>query len=310
MPEPPARRSWFGVLNPTSGFGRGARDRPRIEAALREAGVDFTLAVTERAGHAPALVGTALDAGRRDILAIGGDGTMHEAVNAILDHPAGATATLAAIPVGTGNDWCRGLGVPRDYRAAAANIAGGHVVHVDAGRVDLQEGGPPRWFANVAGAGFDAHVIENMPPRRFGRLAYLAGVLRGLAGYRPQQMRVTADGVVHEGRMFVAFCCLGRYCGAGMHIAPAADPGDGRFDVVLIGDLSRLDVLASLRRLFDGTIGSHPKVRTLRAAQVMIEPVTSERPVAVEADGEPIGGTPVALSVLPAALRVLVPLGS
>lgn len=274
---------------------------------MRAAGLDVQLALSDYSRHVLPLVRRALDAGERNILAIGGDGTMHEAVNAILDHPAGATATLAAIPVGTGNDWCRGLGVPGDYHRAAACIAQARVVQLDAGRVVPRAGVPARWFANVAGAGFDAHVIENMPPRRFGRLAYLAGVLRGLAGYRPQPMRVTADGEVHEGPLFVAFCCLGRYCGAGMHVAPQADPADGRFDVVLIGDLSRLDVLASLRRLFDGTIGSHPKVHTLRAARVTIEPLTPDRPVGVEADGELIGGTPVALSVLPAALRVVLP---
>jgi diacylglycerol kinase family enzyme len=108
---------------------------------------------------------------------------------------------------------------------------------------------------------------------------------------------------VIEGRVFVAFACLGGYCGGGMHVAPTADLQDGAFDVVHVGDLGRLDVLVSLRRLFDGTVAAHPKVRTLRTASLTLD---APEPLAVEADGELIGTTPVTLSVLPGALRVIV----
>jgi diacylglycerol kinase family enzyme len=115
-------------------------------------------------------------------------------------------------------------------------------------------------------------------------------------------MRVGADARSHEGPVFVTFVCLGGYCGAGMHVAPNADLHDGAFDIVLIGDLGRIDVLVSLRRLFDGTIATHPKVRTWRAAALTID---APHALAVEADGELIGRTPVTLAVLRAALRVI-----
>jgi diacylglycerol kinase (ATP) len=205
--------------------------------------------------------------------------------------------------VGTGNDWCRALEVPiGDYAAIAARCARRRTRQVDVGLARFADGAPPRFFANVAGAGFDAYVLERMPDRRFGAAAYLLAVLRGLASYRPRPMRVAAEGVRHEGRFFVVFVCIGGFCGGGMHVAPDADPQDGWFDLVLVGDLSRFDALANLRRLFDGSIAAHPKVRTLRAARVDIE---CTQPLAVEADGELIGHAPVTLSLLPGALRVI-----
>lgn len=293
---------WFAVLNPASGRGTALRDQARIEAALRACGLEVQLAVSDYAGHSLPLIARALDAGERNILAIGGDGTMHEAANAILRHPAAQEATLAPMPVGTGNDWCRCLRVPADYDEVARWCARGHTAQVDVGEARFAAG-EPRYFVNVAGAGFDTYVLERLPDRRLGAVAYLVAVLRGLAAYRPQEMRVNAGVVTHEGRMFVAFVCVGGYCGGGMHVAPAADIHDGRFDVVLIGNLGRFDVIASLRRLFDGTIGTHPKVRALQAERVAID---APRALAVEADGEIIGCTPVRLSVLPGALRVIV----
>lgn len=292
---------WFVVVNPAAGRGRAAQQRARIEAALRGERIDFELATSDYPGHALPLVAQALDAGLRDIIAVGGDGTMHEVVNAILRHPAATATTLAPVPVGTGNDWCRSLRVQADYAAIAARCARRAVRAIDLGEARCADGGV-RYFANVAGAGFDAYVLERMADRRFGPASYLIAVMRGLTGYRPAPMRVRSGAQSYEGRAFVTFVCLGAYCGGGMHVAPAADLGDGLFDIVHIGDLGRLDVLVSLRRLFDGTIAAHRKVRTLRGAQVVID---SPHPLAVEADGELIGSTPVTLSVRPRALQVV-----
>ncbi|HXF45649.1 MAG TPA: diacylglycerol kinase family protein, partial [Burkholderiaceae bacterium] len=196
-----AKSCWFVVLNPVSGRGRGWRDRQRIVAALRAQGLEVELAVSARAGHVQPLVAQALAAGHRNVLAVGGDGTVHEAANAVLE--ARADVRFAVLPVGTGNDFARTHGLPRDYAAAAAAIAAGRTRSLDVGEARFDDG-RRRFFVNVAGVGFDAHVIERMPDRRWGRLAYLAGVLRGLAGYRPQEMRLVVDGERRDARLFVA----------------------------------------------------------------------------------------------------------
>lgn len=299
----PRGAHWLAVLNPTSGRGRAGRDRARIIATLRAHGVDAQLATSEYAGHAPALVQAALDEGVRHVLAIGGDGTVHEAVNAILLHGASSDVTFACLPVGTGNDWCRGLGIGAGYAEAAARCARSRTVRVDVGEARLGDG-HVKYFANVCGAGFDAHVVQRLPDHRLGRLAYLATVVRALVHYRPQPMHLAGDAGRDDGRQFVVFACIGGYCGGGMRVAPGANSSDGLLDIVAVGDVGRLDALASLRRLFDGTIASHPKVRVQRTKRLTIETTT---PIAIEADGELIGTTPVTLSVLPGALRVVVP---
>src|SRR5262249_12701955 len=144
-------RRWFALLNPTAGRGHALRDRERIDAALRGCNLDVAWAISERAGHAVELLQRALDAGERNILAIGGDGPMHEAVNAILRHPAAAEVTLAPLPIGTGNDWCRALRIPADYRAVAERCARGRVEQLDVGEARFADGSS-RYFVNVAGA--------------------------------------------------------------------------------------------------------------------------------------------------------------
>jgi diacylglycerol kinase (ATP) len=280
------------------------RERPLIEAALRAQQLDAHVAVSEYAGHTVPLVRAALDAGVRHVVAAGGDGTMHEAVNAILAHPAAADVTLAPLPIGTGNDWCRSLGVDANYASLARRCANGRDMQVDAGEARVADVATVRYFANVAGAGFDAYVLERMRDRRFGAAAYLIAVLRGLTGYRPRPIRIEYEGGLYDGRAFVAFVCVGRYCGGGMRVAPDADLRDGLFDVVLVGDLGRVDVLLSLRRLFDGTIAAHPKVRTLRCARLTLAGGSGATALGVEADGELIGCAPVSLRMLPGALRV------
>jgi YegS/Rv2252/BmrU family lipid kinase len=299
-----ARPRWLAVLNPASGGGRALRSRNRIEALLREHGIDHALAVSEYAGHAVELAAQAARAGARHFLCIGGDGTLNEVVNGALAGGAGAgETTIALLPVGRGNDWARSFGIPRDHLAGVRSIAAGHTVVQDVGLAQFERG-PQRYFVNVAGVGFDAHVVERTRALRLGPLTYLAGLLQGFMRYRAPRLKVSAAGFERDEEMFVAFAALGRYCGGGMHVAPGAVADDGCFDVVTIGRVSRLELLRDLRRLFDGTLPQHPKVRTARAERLHAD---AWPPTGVEADGEPIGVTPVTFVVVPRALRVVVP---
>lgn len=300
---------WLVVLNPVSGRGRALRHRGEIERLLERNGMRSIIAISEYHGHAIEIVAQAVRAGCRRVLAAGGDGSLNEAANGVLcqDAVAPGEVTLAALPVGTGNDWARGQRVPREWDAALALAASGRTAVHDIGVADFADGAR-RWFVNVAGLGFDAEVIADMPDRRWGALAYLLGLLRALAASRPARVAVSVDGAAAaEHSLFVLFACLGAYCGGGMLIAPEAEPQDGRFDCALVRHMSRLEVLRDVRRLFDGTLGSHPKVRMLHAARLQ---VTAATPVGVETDGELVGRTPVTFSVLPRTLRFAVPSGA
>jgi YegS/Rv2252/BmrU family lipid kinase len=305
----PGPDSWFAILNPASGGGRALRDRGRIEACLRQQGLAWTLAVSQHPGATIELAARAASEGFSRFLAIGGDGTLNEIVTGLFaggQRPQGCT--LGLIPVGRGNDWARTHRIPRGYADAAALLQAGHTAAHDIGVVEL---GPPerrvrRCFINVAGVGFDAYVVAQTRATRLGPFTYLAGLLRGFVGYRAPRLRLLAQGEDSDAPLFVAFAALGRYCGGGMHVAPQARTDDGLLDVTLIGEVGKLDLLVNLRRLFDGTILAYRKVRTLRVPRLE---VSADEPVGVQADGEWIGETPAIFSVLPRALRVVVPRG-
>jgi YegS/Rv2252/BmrU family lipid kinase len=296
---------WLLLLNPVSGRGQGLRDRDRILAAACAAGLACDVAVSAHAGHCIQLVSEGIAAGYRRFLVGGGDGSLSEAVNGVMGQnevPA-ADITLALLPVGTGNDWARGQGISRAYATALAVAAAGHVRRFDVGVIDF-EGGGRRWFINVAGIGFDAGVVENMPSRSLGRLAYLIGLLRELAAYRPLPLRLRADAEPVAASAMLLFACLGRYCGGGMLVAPEARADDGALDLVLIRHMPLHRVLRALPRLFDGRIASHPEVSAWRCRALEIEAPAG---APMEADGELVGHAPARIGVLPRAVGIVVP---
>lgn len=295
---------WLVVANPISGQGRAMHHRHEIEAVLRRHGIDYDFTVSERPGHAVELVARAVERGCRRVLAIGGDGTVNECANGIFRQPAAPTdeVLLGVMPIGTGNDWARGLRLPKDYAEVAALMASGtHRLH-DAG-VATFDHDATRHFVNVAGLGFDAHVVASLPDRTLGPLAYLVGLAKGLLSYDAVPLGLTFAERKIDARAFVLFFAIGRYCGNGMNVAPRAEADDGLFDITLVQALSRWEVLMSLRKLFDGTLLDHPKVIALREAAARVD----AGPLPVEADGELIGHAPVRFSILPRALRVLAP---
>jgi YegS/Rv2252/BmrU family lipid kinase len=300
-----ANTPWFAVLNPASGGGRGLRQRARIERLLREAGIDYRLTVSEYAGQAIALAREAARGGCRRFICIGGDGTLNEVLNGALEAGAGET-TLALIPVGRGDDWARTFGIPRDFELAVRLVAAGHTRQQDVGAAVFDHGGAPikRHFINVAGVGFDAYVVQRTRALRLGPLTYLAGLLQGFLTFRAPRLKVTAGAFVRDDKMFLAFAAVGRYCGGGMQVAPAAIVDDGEFEVVTVGEVTKWELVVNLHRLFDGTLPEYDKVKIARAAQLRVEAVPAAQ---VEADGELLGQTPVTFSVLPRAIRVVVP---
>lgn len=304
--------TWLLLLNPISGCGLGLRDRKRIETAIAAHGLRHVSALSEYPGHVVALVAEAVGRGCRRILIAGGDGSLSEAVNGIFGQQqvAPEQVTLALLPIGTGNDWARSHGIPGDYAAALRLIAADRPVGHDVGIIDFAATGARRFFINVAGAGFDAGVVERMPSRKLGRIAYLVGLLRELVSYRalPLRLKIGAgeERTASEcsAAAFAFLVCINRYCGGGMLVAPAAHSDDGLLDLVLVRHLGRLELLLNLRRLFDGSLAEHPKVSVWRSAAAAIEapPGTS-----VEADGELVGHAPALFGVLPRALRVVTP---
>jgi YegS/Rv2252/BmrU family lipid kinase len=300
--------AWLAIVNPASGGARAARRWPQVEQALARAGVSFETARTSARGEGRAIAEDAVRAGRRRLLAVGGDGSVHDVLNGIMavERAPDDLVTLAPIPVGTGNDWARSLAMPRNAAALAAVIAAEDTLLHDVGQLDFAQAAPGDasrgWFINIAGAGFDSHVIERLPANVTSQFAYLRGALAEVARYRAPRFRITTETGSLDERLLLAFVANGQYCGNRMHIAPHARPDDGQFDVVAIRDVALPAVLRKLPKLYRGTLMGDPLVWASRGARIRIE---TDADSAVQADGQVVGRTPVEIRVLPRALRVV-----
>lgn len=285
------------VLNPRAGHGAAQKIFPLVEASLRDAGVEFTLAPTQAPQHAVQLAYDAPAQGYEGIIAVGGDGIVHEVLNGLMRASReGETIALGIIPLGTGNDFIKSLppalapGKNRDdWRAAVARIASGKRTLVDVGKITadaVAQGHPhPQYFTNGTDVGFGARVakaIRSIPLT--GMPAYLAAVAQVLADYGLPRIRLTLDGgEVLELNTTLTAVTNGRCFGSSFWLTPQADITDGMLDVVIAKPLGRAGVIQILPLLMKGTHMNHPAVMFRRARRVVIE---SPDPMTAEADGE------------------------
>lgn len=286
------------IVNPTAGRGRAQRIWHHLQTEHRDLPSMCTLAP----GHARTAAADAVQRGVERIVAIGGDGTLSEVAHSLVGTP----VALGVVPAGSGNDFSRALGVPRSPAEAVHLALHGSTRAVDMGRVDIA--GQERWFVNVAGCGFDAEVVRrtHATKRLGGTLAYLLGLLRTLSLFRPCPLRISVDGRSFSQRALSVAVANGPRYGGGMHIAPGARVDDGLFNVCVIGDVSPLQILSMLPRVYPGTHGDHPAVDMFQCRELHIEPSAAPN-ASCQADGELIGALPATFTVHPGALQCVTP---
>ena len=269
----------------------------RVEATAADLRPGLTVQVTEGPGHATDIARRAAARGVERLVVVGGDGTIQEAAAGLL----GSGTVLGLVPAGTGNDFSRTHRIPRDPAAALAIALGTAGRRVDVGLVN------ERVYVNVAGVGFDAEVAAWTKYRTSvirGPALYVVGVLRQLLYYRPTDLTFTIDGREETARCLLLAVGNGRYYGGGMMMCPQAEPDDGLLDVVIGGDVTKLETLGLLPKVFVGKHLLHPKVRSLRAQKVA---VSGGSHLTVHADGEPSGKLPADFRCLPGALLIASP---
>ncbi|MEU1487604.1 diacylglycerol kinase [Streptomyces sp. NPDC005752] len=288
-------------VNPTAGSGRGARAAQPAASALREAGFSVRTVLGEDADDALRRAREAVALGTGALIAVGGDGMMSLALQAV----AGTSTPLGAVAVGTGNDFARALGLPIRDPAAAGRLAAealkaGTVRTVDLGRVG------ERWFGSVLASGFDSRVNDrgNRMRRVGGRFKYDLAILAELAAFRPIPYRVRLDGgPVTEVEATLIAVGNGTTYGGGMRICADAVMDDGLFDVTVVGDCSRTTLLKVFPKVYRGTHLGHPKVTVHRVSSIEL----ASAGVTAYADGEPLGALPLTATCVPGAVRVLAP---
>ncbi|MBE3590961.1 MAG: diacylglycerol kinase family lipid kinase [Firmicutes bacterium] len=283
------------VVNPKAAAGRALRLWRAVEPEV-QAAFACEVRLTERPRHATELARAAVQAGVRTVVAVGGDGTVHEVVNGL----AQTDAVLGILPFGTGNDFARALGIPLHAGGAVAVLRGGAPRVVDLGRVH------GHFYVQVAGTGFDAVVAKRVNESgRAGKgaLPYVLSILSTLFTYRNADLRLAAERRLQGRALLLAVGNTSFYAG-GMKVCPGADPADGRLDWCWVGDLSKLETLSALPRVFGGSHVRLPKVATGRAPAVEVE---GPADLPVHADGEYVGTLPARFECVPRALRVIAP---
>ena len=284
------------IANPTSGGGKVPRLLPSVRARLDALGVAHRTELTRDLAHARELTGQALELGEIPV-SFSGDGVAGAVAGAAHGHPG---AVIGVLPGGSGNDFCRHIGIPGDALDACAVIADGEPRAIDLGEAN------GALFLGIASLGFDseANAAANAAPRVLGRGIYVYGALSAIARWRPASFVVRAGDHVERFDGWSVICANTSVYGAGMFVAPQARVDDGLLDIVLIRKTGRLRFLASFPKVFKGEHISEENVTVRRAREVE---VTASRPFTVFADGDPIAELPVVIRAVPDAVRVLLP---
>ena len=302
---------WLMIVNPNAGAKKGTKDWPKILRTLKEEKIDFDFQLTASRGHATQIASEVIAGGARNICVVGGDGTLNEVLNGIMDckDVASSEITIAMIPVGTGNDWCRMFNIPFDYLKAIHLLKQKKTFMQDAGKVSYyhNEDLVVRYFMNVAGMGYDALVAKktNILKEKGmgGTFTYMYFVFAGLFQYKFIDAVIEVDGkMVYKGEVFSLNVGICKYNGGGMMQVPFAIPDDGLLDVTLIKKTSKWMVVRYARKLFDGSLVDLPIVATFKGKNIRIR---STGKIYLETDGESLGHTPFIFEILPLCIKIV-----
>jgi YegS/Rv2252/BmrU family lipid kinase len=306
----------FVVVNPRSAGGRTAREWPRIERALRAAYPHMRLAMTETRGDATSLVRHAVREGAHEIVAVGGDGTINEAVNGLFDAdgPIAPDAVFGFVSSGTEADFARSFGLAPGYAAAIARLKEAPVHPIDVGRLScltLDGQCTVRYFANIGSFGLSGAIARAARRAKlaklFGRrVAHAFHGARARFGFRNRTVRLRIDADYDEiTTISTVAVANGRFFDGGRSIAPQALPDDGLFDVIVMGGKPQVRAFSDMQKIHAGEV-TNPPVRALRGRRIMAVPVaeTRGRPVLIELDGECAGQLPATFELLPKALNL------
>ena len=305
------------IVNPKSSGGKTEKRWPAIEKMLLHRFDSFEVRQTDGPGHATVIAREAIAAGAKNVIAIGGDGTISEVSAGFFDtrgkllkKPGNASPALGIISAGSGSDFIKSVDIPRDIENAIDVIAKGHTRVIDMGLVTFlnrQGQHETRPFINIADVGIGGEVVDIVQSsgKRSGGLAYQIASLKGLLRYKKPNLKVAIDqNVRREGNFSGVIVCNGRYFGGGMKVAPHAELNDGQFDVIIMGELGVFETAIKMNKVRKGTHIYEDKIEVARARRVTVE---AEGKSLLDLDGENPGQCPVKFQIVPNAIKVLIP---
>jgi len=296
------------IFNPIANLGRAWNVAAALRPIVQEyGGADW--AGTVYPGHASELAYQAGMDGYEKVVAMGGDGTVHEVINGLMQVPEEHRPVLGVVPVGSGNDFAYSMGLSSQAEAALRQVFTGEPCPVDIGQLDDMNG-RIEYFSNTVGLGFDSIVTirSRKVPIVHGFAIYFIAVLQTiLLNFNPYNLKITADGESWEETDLMLVVCNGRREGGGFQIDPAALPNDGILNYVAVTGISRPKMLYTLPFFLKGT---HQKLKHVRMKRVRQIEIKSEQPLVIHTDGEIFSSlnsqtSHVTIKVIPSSLKVI-----
>lgn len=308
------KTEWYFIVNPRAGSGRTMSQWVPAERRLCSLGVEYQTVLTDHRRHATILAYEAAARGFRRIAAVGGDGSVHEVFCGVCRYCSEsgtpfAEFTLAVVPIGSGNDLIRSLGIPRDTLKAIDCIARGATAASDVVKVSFA--GKVAYMANVGGTGFDSHVCQRVNYQKESGLRsksiYLRSLIYTVMHIRPINLKLVADGqTVYDGSCYSIALGCGRYSGGGMRQVPEAVMDDGLLDYTIVPVISLPLILCQLPLLFSGKLLKSPYVKAGKCRELQIIPMDKASEDVVEIDGEIEGSLPLRVEVCGSGIKYII----
>ena len=312
---------WFVIVNPTSGNDAAKKQWPLIKNELLKQYFEFDFIITNHKNHAIEIVQNALKQGYKNIICVGGDGTLHTIVNGILslkytDSLQHTSVTklnkqqeikLGIIPIGTGNDWIKTYKIPLDYKKAIAIIKEQHTVYQDIGKIIFTTTQQTIYFNNLAGIGFDGYVVHKVHKyKNLGFLAYLAGALVSIINFKKPELNIEFNKTRIQQKTLMLLIGICKYSGGGMQLTKNPDPTDGLFDISIVKNIYLYQIITNILGLFNGNIASKKFVKTFKTNNLKVT-ILNNNKTYIQADGEVIETGDFTVSMLQNELCFIVP---
>lgn len=299
---------WFVIINPKAGNSKAKKQWPVIKSLLKAHNFSFNFFFTEYKGHSTLLVLQAIKNGFKKIICVGGDGTIHHTINGIMRQKslASSNVTLGVIPIGTGNDWSKTYNINSNLEQAVQIIKANKTCLQDVGKISfLDTKTPPVYFNNLAGIGFDGLVVKKAQPIKYlGKLTYIIATLKCFLWYKNISVIVKTLAKTYHLNALMIVVGLGKFSGGGMQLTHNPDVKDGLFDVTLVGDLTKWDIIKNIGKLYSGKINEINNINTLKLFELYIKPDIKNRNIYIQADGEIFNAENIKVSLYKKALKL------
>jgi len=300
---------WFLILNPIAGNGKSKKNWNKISTSLKSQHIQFSYAFTEYSKHETVLVINAIKNGFTKIISVGGDGTLHHIVNGIMSQNIveSSIIKLAVLPIGTGNDWVKTYNIPTKIENSIAIIKKNNTILQDINKIEL-DSNEVFYSNNLAGMGYDGYVTYKLNKlKRLGSIAYLLSGLSGLLFYKKTTFKIEINNQTVENKCLMVLIGICKYSAGGMKLTDYTATSNGLFDITIVKNLSLIDLIRNLPKLYNGKIIHHKKVTTFKSNSIYITPLSSYDKPFIQADGELIGKGSLKATIIPKAIQFVVP---